>query len=903
LMDPSKGPSTCLSSPQRLAAHNFASALIRFRQRHLVAAFEGLRWNRIASSVARRVPNRTSSTKALPSSLFRCKRTADELRRQLSVCKEALRSSDDVAERLLLGKRLLPRCQRQPVEPVDSEKGLTPSASSNPPKGRIDPEGRVEPATVWHPPGNEDEANWKELALLVDGLREENPKWAACLAHVVQRLEASHTACRRQRDSLVEATKFPAPQANAKPEINDINTKEAEEAELASYSLATDFRTDEIIFAGYGKLSPTEVSSGLEPVDNSAPGAEREGNSMSGHNSLSNVHAYPASETDVVTLLVASPERPVQAVSALSSPQRLPPGSLSSSQNSGVGMAVGPPQRAPPRVPQPLVPSVQISLLADRGVPVELARQASTDNPSTSTDTSSEDSQDTSGHDRSTRPTAGHLGTLVADPSCPIAPERELTPSIDERQWSSAEQMAPPPDRLPAQGKSPRVYSDSMQLSENIKLSSKFKEILGAKLPRVVSQNGVEAVGTAVSSSSAPVTCGHQSSGSLSVGLGTTSGSTWPQHTLYTPRQTVGSLQAMPRGAAAEEGDRQDGLVDNLSRSAASLLSNPYTPRHKTTTRIGVAPLRNQQASRTGSLRYPPSSFSRPFAVQRMSSGTLGQPSTPQPSGVAPSPRQMSGTVTGGTVPAPKRTASMRTPSLSASPARTAGHSGYQGPSPQQNQWPSVARAASVVAPTAVTSKTGSLTHSITGVSRQSSVERPSSAIRPPAPSPFPASTSSTWMQPETYTQLSAVPEPIRRTSVASTGGGANLAGSATGPIGSGTSVPSVPRTSPAVPKLPMNGITAYTKGAPPPQTSMPTNTKGYSSIQLWTPRSQAQAGSDAKQAAVPREARELSIEPPQVGRSPSASLSMSPRAYQGMSIPNTGGQSALLTKLSAWRA
>lgn len=389
--------------------------------------------------------------------------------------------------------------------------------------------------------------------------------------------------------------------------------------------------------------------------------------------------------------------------------------------------------------------------------------------------------------------------------------------------------------------------------------------------------------------------------------MGATSGVVWPPAALYTPRATVGSLHAMPRNAATEEGDRQDVIVDNLSRSAASLLSNPYTPRHKTTARVGVAPMRNQ-ASRTGSLRYPPSNLSRPLAVQRMASGTLGQPSTPQPSGAAPSPRPMSSGIAGGNVvtTAPKRSPNARSPSVSASPARTAGRSG---PNPQLSQWPGVARPASVVAPTAFTPG-ASVSRNINGVSRQSSVERAPSAMRHtpiPATGPFASSPSTSWMTPDTYAPFlgtaGVVPEPVRRTSLPSSGGG-SLAGSATGPLGgNGNSVTSVPRNGPAVPKLPMNGLAAClnTKGAPPPQTSMPTSAKGYSSIQLWTPRSQAQAGSDAKQAAATRETRELSIEPPQVGRSPSASLSLSPRAYQ--SIPNTGGQTALLSKLAAWRA
>merc|ERR1719424_1043183 len=156
--------------------------------------------------------------------------------------------------------------------------------------------------------------------------------------------------------------------------------------------------------------------------------------------------------------------------------------------------------------------------------------------------------------------------------------------------------------------------------------------------------------------------------------------------------------------------------------------------------------------------------------------------------------------------------------------------------------------------------------------------------------------------------------------------GTGSAAGSASGPVG-GSSAPSANRGSPAlvaavVPKqLAANGLSPVfnSKGAPPPQTSIPAGgkaqsdwQKGYSSIQLWTPRSQRPPGTDAKQAAIPsREPREMSVEPAQqVGRSPSASLSMSPRCYPSMgmhsanSIPTAtiGASSAMMPKLSGWQ-
>jgi hypothetical protein len=407
---------------------------------------------------------------------------------------------------------------------------------------------------------------------------------------------------------------------------------------------------------------------------------------------------------------------------------------------------------------------------------------------------------------------------------------------------------------------------------------------LSSKVASMLQDSLQEGTGPTVGSMSTPIgTMVQSSSPSLSAHLGTT---VWPPAALYTPRSTVGAMQpgVHRMGTNEDSGERHETLLDNLSRSATSLLPHPYTPRQKPTARIGMAPMRNQ-ISRTGSIRYPPNNITRPFGVQRMASGTLGQPSISQ--------------------------AGRQSPSVSASPARVSSGRGYHGPAPQPLQWPNTTRQSSAMAPVGMSP--GSVAQASSGVSRQSSCERPPSAMRhPPTGAPFIGSQSSVWPAAETFATLmsaalreSTASEVTRRTSVSTSGSMAAPPGTTppSAKHGTDSNVTSAQRSAPpTVPKLPANGLTSCmnAKGAPPPQT-LPVGGKGYSSIQLWTPRSQRQPGSEMKQATTMHEPREFSIEPPQVGRSPSASLSLSPRSYPSMACMALASQEEVPIHYLIW--
>lgn len=292
-----------------------------------------------------------------------------------------------------------------------------------------------------------------------------------------------------------------------------------------------------------------------------------------------------------------------------------------------------------------------------------------------------------------------------------------------------------------------------------------------------------------------------------------------------------------------------------------------------------------------------------------MASGTLSQPSAALPVGTATSPRQASTAGPGSVVVAgPRRGSATRTASLSASPKRAVGHCQQQGPQTHHPvQWASSARPASATAPTAINPSAGGSARGSVGVSRQSSDDRAPS-VQPRAA----AGAIATQPAPLGGATADALPPYVPPSSWGFAGDAPRRAQV---PGGSGaTSAPRGTTAPPAVPKLPTNGLVPSfnSKTSPAPQTPVPMGRKGYSSIQLWTPRSQRQPGPDAKQAAVTREPRELSTEPAPVGRSPSASLAMSPRCYPGMGLhaaatsmsPATvagGAPSTLMSKLTAW--
>jgi len=890
------------------AALDLAAVLLRARQRPKVAAFEALRWHSLASEKALCVP----ASKAVPLARH-CKRATRELRAQLALCREAVLSSNKAADRALLGRR----CQLQPpIENGDilanslpgvnggvASSGSAATSSACAPRAGTGAypasDDHMEPATVWHPPGNEDEAMWKELALLVEGLSEDNPKWANCLARVVQRLEASHTACRKQRDCLLEAA---IPQARESRVV-------AEAAQVDPQMPPSEFNTDEIIFAGYGRAAavaaPTATPSLAELARAAAaPSAELAlgADAGSGRPIGSGVVAA-ASRVDVVsspeaaTVAAANAQAPLEdskpsplcfgpatpARTTSAAVPLLPTGAMPHLP-SALSPANGPPHRSPQPVP---VPSVQISLLAV-AASVDSAEGAATGQaaaevrvPTSSTDSSSEESDyNIADFDDDRCAEAAALeGARAAAPAVGPTPVIQTAPL--EQPDSEIERPAP--------ARSPRLHSDNTKTPE---------KTLASLLDNVASQNVFEAEAPVLaaaatsSSQSSAANLGGTSSLSASLGL------VWPPATLYTPRTTATPNHIAPRiPMASDDGvDKYDGVLDVLSRSATAL-PHPYTPRQKPTTRLGMAPVRNQ-TSRAGSLRYPPTGMSRPFGVQRMASGTLSQPSNPPQSlGVAPSPRQLGPATSGSAVEKSKRIP-VRIPSVSASHRRASGH-GQQGLGAHLSlQWPGAARPASAVAPAAVNPGASGAPRG-SGVSRQSSAPGPitpppsrasaeSAAAAVAAHSPA-LSTAAAEMLPAYLSAgaLGLAGDHARRTSAAAVGS-ASVPGSASGPVGgSGIAVPSRGTPAAAVPKIHTNGLTSCFSakpsqtGAPPPQTPMPTAGKGYregySSIQLWTPRPQRQLGDMKQVGETHSRQRELSMEPPQVGRSPSASLSSIP--------------------------
>jgi hypothetical protein len=796
----------------------------------------------------------------------------------------------------VLGRRRQPRPVTSDDDASPAAAGGTATSSGCNPRvtssgGTGDPpeQEHVEPATVWHPPGNEDEAMWKELMLLVEGLGEENSKWANCLSRIARRLEASHTSCRKQRDMLLEAA-IP----RARP--NGMDSEQAlipscHEASLTSEKLLGDsgkamkddevmshmtkqwkaveggredaqrepaqieandreVAEDKIIFAGYGRAVISTTSAAAESAFATSEG--------------------PPSATQAQSIRT---EDAGQTACDANAPAE-------SSSNASAQPKIPPPHRSPQ---PPLVPSVQISLLHDRAdqraSALETGIYASNEEdigPTSSTECSSAEEEYDDGKAKISNGKGGALtepttSTLLLSSTNRMRENFSDLIAGAERLGTHiglTSERAPQAEHQSAPEKSPREHLEN-----------------GNAPQKGSAQN---AIATGATQSAANL------SGTGSLTAANTSGVVWPPATLYTPRSTVASMHT----GSGEAGDRHE-VTDGLSRSATSLLPNTYTPRSKPTTRLGMAPMRNQTASRAGSLRYPPSGMARPFGVQRMASGTLAQVSSP-PSAhtVAPSPRQKPVVAASA---ASSKHVGVRAPSVSTSPRRDLRNQ-------MSMQFPVASRPASAMAPTAVNPSSGIDLHDARyGVSRQSSCEHV-----PQRPS------ARQQMSADMLSMPSLIPiglggDAARLPSAARAGSG-SAAGSASGPIGGGGASSAAARATNASSGIPnyggTNGLAAYnnSKGAPPPQTQMPVSAKGgYSSIQLWTAHSQRQAtGVDAKQASAARD-REISVEPPQVGRSPSANLALSPRAYPSVGMQSASGlhssSAAVMSKFAAWRS
>lgn len=896
LIDMAVGSDCQPAVSKQFASRHLAAVLRRVQQRQQVAAFEALRWHSLAAQPSSKLA-RTSAAKAAPLAQ-RCKQASKELRAQLALCKEAFNASGDAAERALLGRRLQSRAskdERLPEHsPVTTGAGVSASSSASAPKSgaHAASDDHMAPATVWHPPGNEDEAMWKELGLLVEGLGEANPKWAGCIARVIKRLETSHTTCRKQRDDLLSKTRTSMPP-----------TSSSEETKVPE-SRSKGFPPDDIIFPGYGKTASPHAAPSSAVATPSGSGVIDDRGATFSHDRLRGLSEATQASSKADTLAAeAALQKKAEARTALSfgpAVRSLPAESMA---GPSTPLSVGPPQRsprqqAPPTAtcsPQPpSVPSVQISLLAERGeaappqsngVAVEAA-DGRAPSPSTSSSEGSDGEL-----------TTIQRGAWTSKPaSVPSVPVLQAL-AVDQ----GTERQAPE--------RSSRLGPDSMLTPQ--------KAAVGGVANYAAAQNGFEATPTA----SVPVSGGSTLLQSASANLkSSSSGVMWPPTMLYTPRAHGAPLQRSPlvgedtgrpadsspfllRGDSAQSGqvgrgDKNDALLDNLSRSATSLFgANAYTPRQKPTARLGIAAAKGQ---RTGSLRYPPNNtMARTFGVQRMASGHLTQATLPpQNHQVATSPKHLPASAAAGGATGSKRVPA-RSPSVSTSPKRTTGH-GQSQTVQVPPQWAG-ARPASAVAPTAAQSANTGPRLAPHGVSRQSSCELSSSLVTAQSLGlPNPAMDTMHGNYAMSASAATVAENTRRTTSIAGTG---SAAGSATGPLGgSHSSARGGPPPTATVSSLSQNGYAA-SKGAPPPMTSVPVGAKGYSSIQLWTPRSPQQSGADPKKAAVVREPRELSVEPPIVGRSPSASLSLSPRHYPSLGVHPGAVPVGMMPKLAARRA
>lgn len=396
-------------------------------------------------------------------------------------------------------------------------------------------------------------------------------------------------------------------------------------------------------------------------------------------------------------------------------------------------------------------------------------------------------------------------------------------------------------------------------------------------------------------------------------------GIAWPTPTLYTPRAAaaaavspVGPSQrhpAVPSISAEARGERQEMLHDGLARSTTSLLQWQClgTPRQRPAARQnagsatangtplgtgGRGPCLNNvgsarngtsgnslsggtsgpnvgpsSGSSRGPLRSPPGHIARQLGPQRMASGSLLQ----QPS------LQL------GPVPHAVRGAALRVPSASASPMRGHAHLRASPPSAGALGQGRFANRPRQNAPT--TSAVGNA-GGLCGPSTTSSGSRGaggnSSSGNAVSPQP-----SASRVQP--ISSLGDQSDPW------SQGVGPTVASSERGSVSATGSTPTAPTgcASLVARSVPPLGPTGATNAV-----GLHSGSQGYNAVQLWTPRAKRTPSQTQASAA----SRDVSLEPgQQVGRSPSASLSHSPRSYAGVGV-RVSGTPGLVPQLSTWR-
>jgi len=413
-------------------------------------------------------------------------------------------------------------------------------------------------AMVWRPPGSEDSTLWREFAVLVACLSEQNPRYSTRLSRVARQLEASFEACRAERDSL-------------KAELRGGLRQEAEKER--------------------------------QPV-HPAP--------------------HPAPRSSAPPVL--GPERALEPVKPfeLEPPKSLRPRRETAPKEGEAGEAPAlctKLPRSPMRrsMPPPSVPSVQISLLADR-------KEGRAQPP----DINMPGGAAAGGGRLGASALGGVQPAQSAESAWDAVGNGEGSPSSSSP--SSASSGALGSDvRAKAFTEPSRAFQSGGASSDRV--AAPWQRLSGAPF------NSSAAPGAPGAAASFPAggllgrSCDATSSSS---GLPTWPPPPPPQNALCTPRAAVTAkpqprYQGTPSGVDGR-GDR-GGLVDGLSRSSASLLQlqGAYTPRLKTaSTRMAAAPGRGQAVRPVGLsdgfLRSPAGSVARQLGSQvpqRMPSGTL----------------------------------------------------------------------------------------------------------------------------------------------------------------------------------------------------------------------------------------------------------------------------------------
>eukprot|EP00929_Paragymnodinium_shiwhaense_P007046 TRINITY_DN111008_c0_g1_i1.p1 TRINITY_DN111008_c0_g1~~TRINITY_DN111008_c0_g1_i1.p1 ORF type:complete len:1051 (+),score=216.22 TRINITY_DN111008_c0_g1_i1:92-3244(+) len=349
-LKPPGAPSTAVVLPllRQQATRDLCAVLLRVMQRPQVAAFETIRCVGHARSCgtangAKRSQDSSAACQeerqaVVMAAARRQKLATQELKRQVALCRDALRATSDAAEGAIFGGKSerTPAATSASASPrtVRGGPGLKAATSSSAAAQKAQEEDGLsrscrsvrssgaaaaleaglevqatEAATVWRPPTADDDMLWRELGILIASLGKENPKWAQRLENVVRRLQTNYSVCQDERDALkaklrqppngmdalqksaatngVQASSSstpPVPGAKASPRaLATSSSPKLQGSGPAAAGDAEECFEKEVIFAGYGAASAALPHASSSASASAAAGTAVSSGSMRAH--------------------------------------------------------------------------------------------------------------------------------------------------------------------------------------------------------------------------------------------------------------------------------------------------------------------------------------------------------------------------------------------------------------------------------------------------------------------------------------------------------------------------------------------------------------------------------------------------------------------------------------------